>query len=161
MVSLVVGDSKLGKSVFANNNFKKGEEIIEFTGKSFTRKQLPAPYNMDNDYYVQVGKNKYLGPSGSFDDFINHSCNPNSGLIFKNNKIILTAIKNIKKGNEIMWDYSTTIDEDDWKMSCLCGSKLCRKKIRDFKYLPKKIKKKYIGLGIVPDFILKEITKRE
>jgi SET domain-containing protein len=55
----------------------------------------------EDDRYVQVDKNKYLGPSGDFDDLVNHSCNPNSGLKIKNKKAILIAIKNIKKGEEI------------------------------------------------------------
>ncbi len=82
-----------------------------------------------------------MGPSGKLDDYINHSCNPNSGLIIKNEKVNLIAIKNIKNGKEITYDYSTTINEDNWKMRCNCGSKICRKIIKDFKYLPKNIKK--------------------
>lgn len=64
------------------------------------------------------------------------------------------AIKDIEKGEEITWDYSTTMDEDIWEMDCNCGSKKCRKRIRDFKYLPKEIKERYVKLGIVPDYNL-------
>ena len=98
-----------------------------------------------------------MGPSGGLNDFLNHLCNPNSGLKIEGKRVTLIAIKNIKKGKEIKWDYSTTMDEDDWELDCKCGSKNCRKRIKDFKYLPKKLRQKYIKLRIVPEYILKDI----
>lgn len=154
VANLILKDSKNDKGVFANRDFKKGEFIKEFKGKLFTSKQLPYPYDKVKDHYVQIGSNLYLGPSGNIDDFFNHSCNPNSGLKIDNNKVILIAIKKIKKGEEMTWDYSTTMDEDDFEMNCYCQYKNCRKRIRDFKYLPKKIQKNYIILGIVPKYII-------
>lgn len=146
MVNLILGKSKNGKAVFANRNFTKGDKIIEFRGKLFTYEQLPTPYNKAEDRYVQIGKNVYMGPSGGFDDFSNHSCSSNAGLKIEGEKVILIAIKNIQKGKEITWDYSTTMNEDDWEMDCVCENKNCRKRIRDFKYLPKTVQQKYIRL---------------
>ncbi len=159
MDTLILGQSKNGKAVFANADFKKGEGIIEFKGKLFTYKQLPTPYDEVDDYYVQIDKNLYMGPSGNLDDFFNHSCNPNSGLKIEGKRVILIATKNIKKGEEVTWDYSTTMDEDDWELDCMCKSKNCRKRIRDFKYLPKEIQQKYIKLGIVPKYILENVKR--
>lgn len=157
MADLILRQSRLGRAVFADRNYKILEEIIEFRGELFSDEQLPIPYNKVEDHYVQIGKNLYMGPSGGLDDFFNHSCNPNSGLKIENNKFTLIAIRNIKKGEEIMWDYSTTMDEDNWEMNCRCKSKNCRKRIRDFKYLPKEIQQKYIRLGIVPNYILEDL----
>ncbi len=154
MDSLILGQSELGKAVFANKDFKKGERIIEFKGKPMKRRELPKLIAPEDDRYVQVGKDKYLGHSGNYDDFFNHSCDPNSGLKFDMDKVILVAIKDIKKGREITWDYSTTLEDDFWEIDCLCKSKNCRKRIRDFKYLPKDIQQKYIKLGVVPGFII-------
>lgn len=159
MSTLILGQSKLGRVIFANKNFKKGEEIIEFKGGLFTYEQLPTPYNEVEDHYTQIGKNLYMGPSGDYDDFFNHSCNPNSGSKINNEKVILIATKDIKTGEEITWDYSTTMDEDDWELDCMCKNKNCRKRIRDFKYLPKKLQLKYIKLGIVPKYILENLVR--
>lgn len=146
-------------AVFANKDFLKGEEIIEFKGKLFTFKSLPTPYNEVDDHYVQIDNDLYMGPSGGLDDFFNHACDPNSGLKIDEKKVILIAIKSIKTGQEITWDYSTTIDEDEWEMDCTCKSRNCRKKIKDFKYLSKEIQQKYIKLGVVPKFILKNLER--
>lgn len=159
MINLFLSESKTGKSIIANRYFKKNEYIMEFRGALFTYKQLPTPYTVDNDHYIQIESDLYIGPSGDLDDFVNHSCNPNSGIIVTGKKVVLIAIKNIQRNEEITFDYSTTMDEDDWEMDCNCGSKYCRKKIKDFKHLSKKIQEKYIRLGIVPNFILKNIKK--
>lgn len=68
-------------------------------------------------------------------------------------------MRDIKKDEECTFDYSTTMDEDDWEMDCSCGSKNCRHQIRDFKYLPKKLQEKYIEMGIIPDYIVKIVTQ--
>ncbi|MEK7167689.1 MAG: SET domain-containing protein, partial [Patescibacteria group bacterium] len=82
MNTLFLGKSKLGKAVFANKNFKRGEGIIEFKGPLIKRNELPEITTQEDDRYIQIGKDEYLGPSGDFDDFVNHSCDPNSGIKF-------------------------------------------------------------------------------
>jgi len=156
MNTLILKKSKNGKGVFANKDFKKNEQVIEFKGKLLKYRQFPSHYTKFEDHCAQIGKNLYIGPSGKIDDFFNHSCSPNSGLRIKGRKAFLVAIKNIKKGGEITWDYSTTMDEDSWEIECDCGNKNCRKRIRDFKYLPKKIQQKYARLEIVPKYLVEK-----
>jgi SET domain-containing protein len=148
-----------GKGVFAQRNFEKDEPIIEFRGELLTHEQLPDPYDPADDHYLQIGKNLYLGPSGGIDDMFNHSCDPNSGVKF-GDKVILVAIKDIYRGEEILFDYSTTLNDEAWEMDCNCGCRNCRGKIRDFKYLPRKVQQKYLNLGIVPDYISESYVKK-
>lgn len=151
--SLVVKSTKNGKGVFATKHFQTDEILLEFRGELFTYKELPVPYDKVEDRYVQVGKDLYMGPSGSTDDFLNHSCAPNAGLKIIREKVFLIAIQEIESGEEITWDYSTTMDEDDWEMHCKCGSSNCRGQIRDFKYLSRDVQKKYLDLGVVPRYV--------
>ena len=106
-----------------------------------------------DDRYVQIGVDEYLGPSGEVDDLINHSCEPNTGLKFSPLGIILIAIKDIEMGEEITWDYSTTLFENSWKMLCDCKKGACRKVISDFTVLDKDLQKKYNDLGVIPPYI--------
>ena len=159
MDTRIFGQSHIGKAVFANINFKKGEEITEFKGQLMKRRELPELVMPEDDRFIQVGKDKYFGPSGGFDDFFNHSCHPNAGIKYVGERVILIACKDIRKGEEITWDYSTMMDEDQWEMDCMCKSKSCRKRIRDFKYLPKKIQERYMKLGIVPTYILENLKR--
>ena len=154
MSSLILKDHPLlGKTVVALRNFRNGEEIMEFSGPQVKAEEIPALQKPEDDRYLQIGRDLYLGASGGFDDFFNHSCCPNAGLVEKDERFFLTAIEEIPAGEEILWDYSTYMDERDWEMGCLCGEKICRGVIRDFCFLPEALRNKYLHLGIVPKFI--------
>lgn len=146
---IYIAKSKFGKGVFAGRDIKKGELICVMQGKKITSEQLSIesqrkrnilvdPLQIDQDLYI-ILKEPYL--------FINHSCDPNAGL---KNSVELIAIKKIRKDEEIFYDYSTTWYDG---MECKCGSKSCRKHISDYFTIPKKIRKKYKNLGIIPKFI--------
>ena len=75
---------------------------------------------------------KYLVP----EDFINHSCSPNTKLDVV--KRWFFAIKDIPKKEEITFNYLTTEwDMKKWKTDfrCLCDSKNCFGYVKGFKYL--------------------------
>lgn len=73
---------------------------------------------------------------------MNHSCNPNIGFDDKDNFV---AMRTIKKGEELTWDYGFDETNPDFEMKCTCGVKGCRKVVRgtDWQFLiadPKKLK---------------------
>jgi hypothetical protein len=70
--------------------------------------------------------------------------------------IILVAVTSIPAGNEITFDYSTTMDNSRWEMDCACLSRYCRHKIKNFVELESEIQARYIRLGLVPDYILQK-----
>ncbi len=153
MKKIKVDENHLGKAVFSVEPIKEGEHILDFKGKKYTKSNVPKNMIGDSDRFMQIGVYRYLGPSGKEDDLLNHSCDPNSGVYFVKGKVILKAIRDIKPGEEITWDYSTTMYKDDWSMLCRCGTKKCRKIIKGFDSLSKKNKIKYINLNIVPQYI--------
>jgi len=154
---LLLGDSPFGKGVFAGRDFDAGERIIQFVGSTLQRSDLPEIVEPEDDRYMQIGPDAYMGPSGGFDDFFNHSCDPNAGIMVEPDGVWLVALRAIRAGDEVAWDYSTMLDEDDWEMDCGCGSPNCRGRVRDFKYLEPDLQQRYIGMGIVPDFILSHV----
>ena len=60
-------------------------------------------------------------------------------------------------GEEIRFDYSTTMLERAWELNCACGSPRCRGLIQDFDLLPIALQTFYLRLGIVQNFIVNEI----
>ena len=56
---------------------------------------------------------------------INHSCNPNCEVEGKGLKLWIVAIKDIKKGEELSYDYGFGYDEDYKQFVCKCGAKNC------------------------------------
>jgi hypothetical protein len=132
------------------------EDIIYFGGQIVGIEKLPTPYTADKDYFLQVGPDFFLGPSGKLDDYVNHSCDPNTGIFFNSGRVRLSSIKYILAGSQITFDYSTTMKNFNWQMSCDCGSADCRHQIKNFDELPDTIKTKYIELGIVPKYLSKK-----
>ncbi|ATY34261.1 SET domain-containing protein [Sphingomonas psychrotolerans] len=130
-----VGDNHLGKAVFAAAPFAEGAILLEFTGRRLPAHQLPSLMQGRSDRFVQVTPDHYMGPSGQLDDLVNHSCAPNAGLRFTDEGVFLVAVRAIAAGEEISWDYSTTLRESNWHMLCKCKAPECRRVIGNFESL--------------------------
>ncbi|MES2994916.1 MAG: SET domain-containing protein [Patescibacteria group bacterium] len=151
--NFAIGQTHLGQSVFAARTFKKGDVITKFTGPILHKSEIPKRYKGEADRYVQIGADEFMGPSGEIDDLINHSCEPNAGLKFSKAGILLVAIHPIEEGEEITWDYSTTMFENAWKMKCDCRKGTCRKIIGDFMLLDTPLQQMYRRLNIIPKYL--------
>jgi len=127
-----VRETHLGKAVFAARAFAAGDPLLEFTGRRLPADKVPARMAGPGDRYVQVTPEHYMGPSGRLDDLVNHSCDPNAGLRFTDAGVFLVAIRAIAPGEEVTWDYSTTLANPDWHMICGCQSAGCRRVIGSF-----------------------------
>jgi hypothetical protein len=143
-----IAQCDFGKGLFAKKVIKKGEEIFKFIGKLINFKQTLDRKNNFGDP-LQIGKDLYINLEEPL-RFINHSCNPNAGIT---NDVSLIALADIQRGEEIYFDYSTTMVEDHWVMQCRCGNANCRNIIKDFKHLPSQVKQKYLDLNLVQKFI--------
>jgi SET domain-containing protein len=146
-----------GKGVFARCRIQQGETVLRFSGPLLRRAELPGSRYAERDLYLQIGDDLFLGPSGDIDDFVNHSCDPNCGVVIAGGSVRLIAMRTIRSGEEIRFDYSTTSAGDPVEMRCSCGSPACRGRIGDFMWLPSHLQEKYIGLGVVPDYVLAEL----
>ncbi len=133
-----------GKGVFATQDIKKGERVLEYKGRRLTHKEADRIYagGADtghtflftlNDYYV-IDAN--LG--GNAARFINHSCAPNCESICiededghpERERVYIEAKRNIKAGEELGYSYFITLEEAHtarlkkiWE--CRCGARTC------------------------------------
>lgn len=127
-----------GRGVFARKRIEKGSRIIRYKGKKITNEEGADRYDedeMDSHHtFLFTLDDKYCldgGEKGNEARFINHSCNPNCEAVQEGNKIYIDAVKNIKKGQELTFDYALCSDgelTDDWEefYACFCGAKKCR-----------------------------------
>lgn len=130
-----------GTGVFAETAIAAGELILVFTGPLLTRRELDP-----KDYHLQIGDDLYLGPSGAADDYVNHSCDPNSGF---SDGLGLVALRAIAPGEEITWDYSTAIDEGDFAgFACRCGAHNCRGSVRSFRDLDRATRERLRAMAL-------------
>jgi len=142
----IIKTEKYGKAVFAKAKIKKGEFIGAFNGKIYEAERamlLPdVPPLRAGRHAVQFEPKKWRdGKVKGLARYIAHSCNPNCGI---KNMFEVVAMKDIKKGEEITWDYAMT-ENSDFRMKCMCGAKSCRKIIGAYSMLSPKVRKKYKG----------------
>ena len=123
--------SKIDKNgLYANCNIKRGTKIIEYKGKLVTVKNSEKDPKFDNSKAIYLfGINKKYDLDGNFSfntaRLINHSCEPNCEVFGEGLKIWIFAMKNIKKGEELSYDYGFSFDQDYKNYPCNCGSKNC------------------------------------
>ena len=110
-----------GRGVFAALLIQAGERVLIFSGPKMERSQLKTQEDLEHSLLIEPGV--YIGPSGGEDDYINHSCDPNTVLIGRQT---LVATRNIVLGEEITVDYDTLWLEPGWSMKCACGTAICR-----------------------------------
>jgi hypothetical protein len=148
-----IGANHLGKAVFAARAFHKGAVIARFGGASLSGSRVPHNQSGAKDRYMQIDDDRFLGPSGGLDDFVNHSCAPNTGVRFTAYGIVLLVLREIAKGEEIAWDYSTTMHNNSWVMRCDCRASACRGLVREFDALPADRQAYYLAEGVVAPYI--------
>jgi len=135
-----VKNSKIhGHGVFASKNIKKNTKIIQYVGEKIPRSEgdkrseLRLKTYLDSKktgsvYIFELNKKYDLDGSPLYNKarYINHSCEPNCEVDINNDKIWISSIKNIKKGEELSYDYGFSFDKNDYRDHvCKCGSKYC------------------------------------
>ncbi len=133
-----------GNGMFAVAPIKKGERLIEYKGERRTHAQVDRDSGGDvesghtfmftlNDQYVIDGAR-----GGNSARWINHSCSPNCEALIeeydgsdrRKDKVVIEALRNIKAGEELTYNYGITLAEPQtarlkkvW--ACRCGSRNC------------------------------------
>jgi hypothetical protein len=149
--SVRIAKSRHGLGLFASTDIPAGTTILVFSGELIGLEEVLAS-GIDESYPLQVAPETYLDLD-SRSRVVNHSCSPNAGLRADR---ILVALRDIGRDEEILYDYSTTMSERRWTMVCACGEAVCRKLVGDFHDLPISLQRKYLQLGVVQSFIVRE-----
>jgi SET domain-containing protein len=130
-----------GKVVFALRDIPEGETILEYVGEIITWKEAdrrhPAnPEDPNHTFYFSIRDGKKVidaAVGGNASRWINHSCNPNCEADEDDDthRVFIKALRNIKAGEELNYDYGLIIDQPYTKKlkaeyECRCGAKDCR-----------------------------------
>ena len=118
------------KGLYAAKNIKAGAIIIHYKGKLITKKETEKNPKYDNDKAIYLfNLNSRYDLDGDFDyntaRLINHTCNPNCEVAGKGLKLWIFALRDIKRGEELSYDYGFSYDENYKDFICKCGAKNC------------------------------------
>lgn len=147
-----------GRGVFPGVAIPANHIVLKFEGPVFTRKTCP---NFEES--IQIGIDAWMHSSGGMDDLVNHSCNPNTGLHEVHGDLYLLSLRDIAPGEEISYDYSTSMVDDPSSMImvCCCGDEACRGTIGNFLDMPKEMRDLYAQRGVIPMHVVQAAHERD
>jgi SET domain-containing protein len=127
-----------GKGVFAVQDVAKGQVLIEYVGELITwkealRRHPHDPIDPNHTFYFHLDEKRVIDAKygGNSSRWINHSCAPNCEADEQDGRIFIKALRKIRSGEELFYDYSLDIEGKVTKQmkkdyECLCGAKKCR-----------------------------------
>ncbi len=127
-----------GKGVFALAPLARGEVVIEYKGEviSWTealRRHPHDPKDPDHTFYFHVDEKNVIDAKvgGNAARWINHACQPNCEADEVDGRIFIKALRAIKPGEELFYDYGLVLDERQTakvkkQFECRCGTRKCR-----------------------------------
>jgi uncharacterized protein len=127
-----------GRGVYAIAAIKKGTRVIEYLGERISHAEADRRYEKKGDddghTFLFIASNRTVidaGVNGNDARFINHSCNPNCETVIEGSRVFIDAIRNIKSGEELGYDYQLTWESTDDPeelalYACCCGARRCR-----------------------------------
>jgi SET domain-containing protein len=119
-----------GYALIANKDINENEIVLPLKGVIKKRSESTPDA-------VQIDDDKFIDSDGRCaEDHINHSCEPSTRIDFHSMNFV--ALKNIKKEEEITYNYLTTeydLVKENLDFDCKCGSKNCLGEIKGFKFL--------------------------
>lgn len=117
-------------AVVANADIERGETVLAVTGEEVA---LPTRYTLQIGLDVHIeAQQDGDGPDGfPVWRFMNHGCQPN--IVLRGRKFV--AVRAIRAGEEVTFDYDST----EWDMAspfrCHCNSSGCRGIVRGYRHL--------------------------
>ena len=126
-----------GRGVFATDDIGKGVHLLDYEGERITWDEACARFERagttGHTFFFECGDDTVIdgGRRGNDARWINHGCDPNCEAVDDGERISIHTRRAIPAGQELLIDYSLTIDEpasedDRAPYACVCGSRKCR-----------------------------------
>mgnify|MGYP001614193484 CR=1 FL=1 len=122
-----IGGAK-GKGLYAMKDFAFGEFLLDYTGEKIPTKVADE---LETKYLFEINKKWTIDGEAESNTarYINHSCDPNVEADVVKDRIMITAARDIEKGEELLIDYGDEyFDEFIRPDGCMCGTLVCRQK---------------------------------
>ena len=158
--ALLIADSQIeGKGIFTKEDLPENTIIIKWGGVIFTETEISLGLAKQHTF-VGIADGHYLAaPAGhdcSLDDYMNHSCAPNAGML---DEITIITRRKVLIGEELTADYAIWLDKPDYKMKkiCSCGASCCRNTITGLDWTKTAVQ--LANKGYFSPFIAKRISQ--
>ena len=127
-----------GRGVFARRPIREDETVCEYKGERISEEEIGRRYPEIMDginhtfvFGIELDVNIDGGAKGNIARWINHSCDPNCDTYERDQRIFVRAIRNIRPGEELSYDYAIEAGEPitravKARWPCWCGARKCR-----------------------------------
>ena len=161
-----------GRGAFATRQIRRGQRVIEYTGERIDDDEADRRYDDDkmsrHHTFLFVVDDKTIvdaAVGGNDARFLNHSCDPNCEAVIERKHIYIYALKTIRPGEELVYDYQYEhtkdhTEEDEKFYACRCGAPNCRGTILAPLKKPRKKKAKQTRAKKVTKKRAKKATKK-
>jgi SET domain-containing protein len=127
-----IGRSRTGLGLFATAPIEKRAFIVEYKGRKLTTEQADRLEARGNRYLYEINSRWTIDGTSrkNLGRYANHSCRPNAETHRIGHKVIIRAIRNIRTGAEITYNYGRDyLINVITRRGCKCDK--CRKKRGD------------------------------
>jgi uncharacterized protein len=127
-----------GRGVYALRPLAEGETVIEYLGeviswKEALRRHPTNPDDPNHTFFFHLDDRHVIdaGVGGNAARWINHACAPNCEADEQDGRVFIKALRKIKAGEELFYDYGLSIDlrytpKVKAEYACRCGAADCR-----------------------------------
>lgn len=127
-----------GRGVFALRPIRKGARVIEYIGERVSHREADRRHTSEDGWSPHtmlfiVDRKTVIDATrrGNSARWINHSCRPNCEAVDDGGRIYIEAIRDIRAGEELTYDYNLVLDEPHTPAAkkahpCHCGEPRCR-----------------------------------
>ncbi len=127
-----------GRGVFARRPIREDETVCEYKGEIISEAEVARRYpenmqGLNHTFIFGIAHDHNIdgGAKGNIARWINHSCAPNCDTYEKDKRMFIRAIRDIRPGEELSYDYCIETNEPITKevksrWPCWCGAKKCR-----------------------------------
>ncbi len=126
-MGLIVRSSSIhAAGCYTTAPIRKGERIVEYTGRHIGKEEADALYeDYPVTYLFGLGDGTTVIDGFCSAMFINHSCDGNAETIEEDDRVWVVALRDIPAESEITYDYCLYEGGDD-PCTCYCGAGNCR-----------------------------------
>jgi SET domain-containing protein len=129
-----------GTGAFATRRIRKGQRVVEYMGERISDEEADRRYDESkmrrhHTFLFTVDRKTVVDGASNGNEaiFINHSCAPNCESVIEDGRIWIYALRTIRPGEELTYDYlyqRTGDPEEDAELEsfyrCRCGAPTCR-----------------------------------
>lgn len=126
-MGLIVRSSDIhAAGVYTTSDIKKGTLVVEYTGPTISKERGDELYeHEDVTYMFGMDDGRIIDGHGTA-AFVNHCCDPNCETDEIDGHVWIIAIRDIKAGEELTYDYCLFDGDEDDPAICRCGANNCR-----------------------------------